>query len=106
MELEMPPSPPLAPEDGCRPSGAMVPALALAMAVDAAERRRRQVEWLARKLAAYGHSPTKAEGRALPCGHHHCRDGCAFCWVTASEHAAELDPEPDRWRGWKGRGRI
>lgn len=78
-----------------------VPALALALAVDAAEHRRRQVEWLAKRLAAYGHSPTQKEGRLLDCGHHHCRDGCAYCWVTASEQATE-EPEPERRR--RGRG--
>ena len=44
-----------------------VPAMALALAVEAAERRRRQVEWLAKRLAAYGHSPARKDGRELEC---------------------------------------
>lgn len=81
------------------------PALALALAVDAADRHRREAEWLASKLASYGHAPAKAEGRSLPCGHRHCRDGCAYCWLTAAEHAATV-PEPKRKRMWTGQGRI
>lgn len=83
-----------------------VPAMALALAVEAAERRRRQVEWLANRLAAYGHSPARKDGRELECGHAYCRHGCALCWVTASEKAADAEPEPECRRGWNGQGRI
>ena len=76
---------------------ATVPALALALAVDAADHRRRQVEWLARKLASFGHSPTRKDGRELECGHAFCRHGCGYCWVEASERATET-PEPERRR--------
>ena len=70
-----------------------VPALALALAVDVADRRRRQIEWLAQKMAAFRHAPTQKDGRRLDCGHSYCRDGCAYCWVEASERATE---EPER----------
>ncbi len=76
-----------------------VPVLALALAVDAADRRLRQIEWLAQKLAAYGHSPTRKDGRELECGHAFCRHGCAFCWVEASEHATEKTERRRRGRG-------
>ena len=87
-----------------------VPAMALALAVEAAERRRRQVEWLAKRLAAYGHSPARKDGRELECGHAYCRHGCALCWMEAAEKAAEkaadAEPVPERRRGWNGQGRI
>ncbi len=99
-------SPSPAPEfEPPRTAGA-TPALALALAVDAADRRRREAEWLAAKLAAYGHAPTKKDGRSLPCGHGHCKDGCAYCWLEAAERAADAEPEPERRYRWTGRGRI
>lgn len=65
-----------------------VPALVLALAVEAAEARRRQAEWLAQRLASFGHSPTRKDGRELDCGHAFCRNGCAYCWLDVSEKAA------------------
>lgn len=82
------------------------PALALALAVDAADRHRREAEWLAAKLAAYGHTPARKDGREIDCGHAFCRDGCAYCWLTAAEKATEAEPVPERRRMWTGRGRI
>ena len=66
--------------------------LALFFAVEAARRWRLEAEWLAQKLAGFGHSPTRKDGRTLDCGHYFCRDGCAYCWLEAAERTAEQKP--------------
>lgn len=63
--------------------------LALFLSVGTANRWRLGAEWLASKLAQFGHSPTKADGREIDCGHAFCRDGCAYCWIDAAEKAAD-----------------
>lgn len=65
--------------------------LALLLSVDTATRWRLEAEWLARKLANFGHSPTRKDGREIECGHAFCRDGCAYCWLDAAEKAAGRD---------------
>ena len=81
-----------------------VPALALALAVDAADRRRRQAEWLAQRLASYGHSPTRKDGRELECGHAFCRHGCAYCWLDVAEKSAGSVMERRARRAGRGKG--
>ena len=66
--------------------------LALFFAVEAARRWRLEAEWLAQKLAGFGHSPTRKDGRTLDCGHYFCRDGYAYCWLEAAERTAEQKP--------------
>ena len=72
-----------------------VPALALALAVEAAESRRRQAEWLAQRLASYGHNPTRKDGRELDCGHAFCRHGCAYGWIAVASRAVETRARGD-----------
>ncbi len=75
-------------------------AVALLLSVEAVGRLRLETEWLASKLASYGHSPTKKDGRDIECGHAFCRDGCAYCWLDAAEKAAGRAAEQ---RGKRGR---
>ncbi len=63
-------------------------AVALLLSVETAGRLRLETEWLASKLARFGHSPTRSDGRDIECGHYFCRDGCAFCWIDAAEKTA------------------
>ncbi len=83
-----------------------VPALALVLAVEAADRRRRQAEWLAQRLASFGHSPTRKDGRELECGHAFCRHGCAYCWLDASEKAAVTSRERRARRADRGKASV
>ncbi len=78
-------------------------ALALFFAVGTAQRWRLEAEWLAQKLAGFGHSPTRKDGRTLDCGHYFCRDGCAFCWLEAAEKSADraMERKPRRRAGRK-----
>ena len=90
----------------CLPDGWSVEtegALALFFAVGTARRWRLEAEWLAQKLAGFGHSPTRKDGRTLDCGHYFCRDGCAFCWLEAAEKAADrtMEQKPRRRAGRK-----
>ena len=93
-------------QEGSRDAGEVpdVPALALALAVEAAEARRRQAEWLAQRLASYGHSPTRKDGRELDCGHAFCRHGCAYCWIDAATKAASRAVEKRTRRDGRGKG--
>ena len=75
-------------------------ALALFLSVGMAGRLRLEAEWLAQKLAGFGHSPTRKDGREIGCGHAFCRDGCAYCWLDAAEKAAgRLMEQKPRRRG-------
>ncbi len=90
----------------CLPDGWSVEtegALALFFAVGTARRWRLEAEWLAQKLAGFGHSPTRKDGRTLDCGHYFCRDGCAFCWLEAAEKSAgrTMERKPRRRAGRK-----
>ena len=81
-------------------------ALAFFFAVGTAQRWRLEAEWLAQKLAGFGHSPTRKDGRMLDCGHYFCRDGCAFCWLEAAEKATgrTMEQKPRRRAGRKQHG--
>ena len=63
-------------------------AVALLLSMETVGRLTLETEWLASKLAKFGHSPTRADGRDIECGHAFCRDGCAYCWLDAAEKAA------------------
>ena len=81
--------------------------LALLLSVETATRWRLEAEWLARKLAGFGHSPTRKDGREIDCGHAFCRDGCAYCWLDAAEKAADRDMvQPGRRRTGRKEGRA
>ncbi len=79
---------------------ARLSAVALLLSMETVGRLQLETEWLASKLARFGHSPTIADGREIDCGHAFCRDGCAYCWLDAAEKAAGKAVEQ---RGKKGR---
>ena len=72
--------------------------LVLLLSVEMAARWRLEAEWLAQKLAAFGHSPTRKDGRTLDCGHYFCRHGCSYCWLDAAEKAADSMAQTGRRR--------